>query len=70
MFIFTRLDGLQSDFESRGHGLVTSARIVLEEELFEGAPAAADADHDRRPEDPDQAKLLGIAELGNKKAKC
>ena len=42
---------------------LTSARIVLDEELVERAPAAADPDHDGRAKDPDKPKLLGVAKL-------
>jgi hypothetical protein len=39
------------------------ARIVLDQELVEGAPAAADSDHDGGAKDPDETKLLRVAEL-------
>lgn len=42
---------------------LTSARVILHEELVQGHPSPAHADHDRAPQDTDQPQLLGIAEL-------
>ena len=41
----------------------TSAGIVLDEELIERDPAAADSHHDGGAQDAHQAQLLRLAEL-------
>lgn len=46
---------------------LTSARIVLHQELIQGHPSSSNADHDRAPQDADQPQLLGIAELRSQK---
>ena len=42
---------------------LTSARIILDEELVERHPAAADAHHDGGAENAHQAQLLRLSEL-------
>ena len=42
---------------------LTSAWIMLEQELFQRLPSSAHPHHDRAAEDTNQAKLLGVTEL-------
>lgn len=42
-------------------GQLTSAWIVLDQELIQSDPAASNTDHDSRSEDAHQPKLLGLA---------
>lgn len=42
---------------------LTSARIVLDQELVQSHPAAADSHHHGAAQNPDQTQLLGVAEL-------
>lgn len=53
------VDGMQRHI-GRVH---TSARIVLDEELVQGHPAAADTHHDGAAQDANQAQFLRISKL-------
>lgn len=59
----TPVTGREGNQLLKPRNCLTSARIVLHQELIQGHPSSTNADHDRAPQDADQPQLLGIAEL-------
>ena len=52
--------------QGMSQGALTSAGIILDEELIESAPTSTNTNHDSWPQNPNKTKLLWVSKLGNK----